>query len=47
MMLPSFREWRHHRRAERELEAMTDRELADLGVSRRDIPLVVRGLIRR
>ena len=34
---------RDYRRAESELEAMSDRELADLGISRHDIRHVVRG----
>ena len=38
---------RHYRRAEAELDAMSDRELADLGVSRYDISRVVRGLPHR
>ena len=42
-MLPSFREWRRLRRAERELDAMSDRDLNDLGIARVDIPDAVRG----
>ena len=34
---------RLYRRAESELQAMSDRELADLGIFRSDIPQVVRG----
>lgn len=43
MRLPSLTEWRRHRRAARELHAMSDRDLADLGVFRCDIERVVRG----
>jgi len=31
----------------RELNAYSDRELADMGLTRNDIPLVARGLLRR
>ncbi len=43
MLRTTLARWRHHRQAERELMSLTDRELADLGVSRCDIPAVVRG----
>ena len=43
MMLPSLRDWRRFRQAERELASMTDRELTDLGIARADIPDAVRG----
>ena len=46
-MFPTFAEWRRYRRAERELEAMSDRELTDLGIARPDIPRAVRGGILR
>lgn len=39
----SVAQWRNHRRECRELGAFSDRELADLGISRSDIPEVVRG----
>lgn len=47
MMLPTFQEWRRYRRAERELERFSDRDLADLGIRRDDIPAVVRGRLPR
>ena len=43
MTIPSYLEWRRLRRAERELEAHSDRDLADLGLRRCDIPAAVRG----
>lgn len=46
-MFSTFSEWRRNRRAERDLDSLSDRELADLGLSRADIPLAVRGLLRR
>ena len=39
--------WRRMRRAERELLALDDRYLKDMGISRSDIPNAVRGLQRR
>lgn len=38
--------WRNHsrqRKAENELARLSDRELADLGIFRADIPSVIRG----
>ena len=35
------------RKARRELNAMTDRELSDLGIARAEIPAVLRGEINR
>ena len=43
MLSDYFARRRAYRRAERELEAMSDRELSDLGIFRADIPRVVRG----
>ena len=43
MLRTNLARWRHYRRAEREMMSLTDRELADLGVARCDIPAVVRG----
>jgi uncharacterized protein YjiS (DUF1127 family) len=37
-----FQEWRHYGTAVRELSALNDRELADLGISRSDIDWVAR-----
>ena len=34
--------WRRYRQSIRELSRLTDRELADLGISRHEIPVVVR-----
>ena len=45
--MPFYRHWRLFRRAERELATLSDRELDDVGLSRGDIPLAVRGLLRR
>jgi uncharacterized protein YjiS (DUF1127 family) len=45
-MLTSFirlvRKWRKYEEAVRELAALNDRELADMGITRSDIPRVVR-----
>jgi uncharacterized protein YjiS (DUF1127 family) len=37
-----YREWAEIRNAEAELSAFSDRELDDLGISRADIPYLVR-----
>ncbi|RWM75552.1 MULTISPECIES: DUF1127 domain-containing protein [Mesorhizobium] len=42
----SFRDYRAHRMAERTLAAMDDAFLRDIGISRSEIGLVVRGLKR-
>ncbi|RWL22625.1 MAG: DUF1127 domain-containing protein [Mesorhizobium sp.] len=42
----SFRDYRAHRMAERTLAAMDDVFLRDIGISRSEIGLVVRGLKR-
>lgn len=42
-LLDGFKAWRQRREAEAELERLTDRELADIGVSRADIYAAVRG----
>lgn len=47
MMIPSYLEWRRVRRAERRLEAMSERDLTDIGLTRAEIPLAVRGELRR
>ena len=41
-LLAGFAGWMQRRRAEAELRALTDRELADIGLSRGDIPYVLR-----
>ncbi len=35
-------EWRSYRRTIRELSALSNRELTDLGISRSDIPFIAR-----
>mgnify|MGYP003694224327 CR=1 FL=1 len=42
-MLVRFRLWQRTRRAERELLALDDRLLKDIGICRTDIPDAVRG----
>jgi len=42
-MLVKFRHWKRTRRAERELLALDDRLLKDIGICRTDIPHAVRG----
>jgi uncharacterized protein YjiS (DUF1127 family) len=42
MILARFANWRRYRQTFRELEALNDRELADLGLGRRDIRAVAR-----
>jgi uncharacterized protein YjiS (DUF1127 family) len=37
-----FKEWRSYRRTVAELSALSNRELADLGISRSDIMFVAR-----
>ena len=38
----SFQSWRRYRQTTAELNRLTQRELADLGLSRADIPAVAR-----
>lgn len=42
----SFNRWRLYRRTCNELNAMTERELGDLGIARGDIPAVARRAVR-
>jgi len=42
-LLAGFAGWMQRRRAEAELRSLTDRELADIGLVRVDIPFVMRG----
>jgi uncharacterized protein YjiS (DUF1127 family) len=42
VILSSFRQWRRSRETARQLEALTDRELSDIGLPRGDIPQAVR-----
>jgi uncharacterized protein YjiS (DUF1127 family) len=41
-VLAQFSSWRARRSAEAELSALSDRELADIGLTRQEIPAVVR-----
>jgi uncharacterized protein YjiS (DUF1127 family) len=41
-MLESFKSWRERRAAERELSRLSERELADIGLTRQGIPEAVR-----
>jgi uncharacterized protein YjiS (DUF1127 family) len=41
-LLTQFRTWRARRAAEMELSGLSDRELADIGLTRQEIPVVVR-----
>jgi uncharacterized protein YjiS (DUF1127 family) len=41
-IIGKFKEWRSYRRTVRELSALSNRELADLGINRADIPFVAR-----
>ncbi|MDE0050740.1 MAG: DUF1127 domain-containing protein [Rhodospirillales bacterium] len=43
----AVRNWQERHRARRELESLTDRELADIGISRGCIDAAVRGTIVR
>ena len=42
-VIGSFSKWRNYRRTVSELNALSNRELDDLGISRGDIPFVARG----
>jgi uncharacterized protein YjiS (DUF1127 family) len=50
-MLTSFirfvQNWRQYGETVRELSSLNDRELADLGISRSDIPQIAREQVRR
>ena len=37
-----YKDWRSYRRTVNELSALSNRELADLGISRGDIPFIAR-----
>lgn len=41
-VLVQLMRWRERRAAEAELSALSDRELADIGLTRQEIPVVVR-----
>ena len=42
-LLSALKQRRNYNRAQNELDRLSDRELADLGIYRADIPSVVRG----
>ena len=42
-VIGSYKNWRNYRRTINELNALTTRELNDLGIARCDIPAVARG----
>lgn len=42
-----FRAWRDYERSVSELSRLDDRELADIGISRSEIPAVARAAVRR
>lgn len=46
-LLAAFARRAEIRKLTRELEAMSDHDLADIGISRADIPRVARGELRR
>ena len=45
-VIRSFNNWRNFRHTVRELNALTNRELDDLGINRGDIPFVAKGSSR-
>lgn len=45
-LLHAYRKWRAYRRDLDELSALDDRALADIGISRSDIPAVAAGIMR-
>jgi uncharacterized protein YjiS (DUF1127 family) len=42
VILSSLRQWRRSRETARQLAALTDRELSDIGLTRGDIPQAAR-----
>jgi uncharacterized protein YjiS (DUF1127 family) len=42
-----YRAWRSYERSMHELSRLDDRELADIGISRSEIPAVAWGAVRR
>jgi uncharacterized protein YjiS (DUF1127 family) len=42
-----FRRWNRYNTTKRELDLLTDRELADLGIMRSDIPRIARDTVSR
>ncbi len=45
-LLHAYRKWRAYRKNLEELSALDDRTLADIGITRADIPAVAAGAIR-
>ncbi|GIL01597.1 MAG: hypothetical protein BroJett030_14960 [Alphaproteobacteria bacterium] len=41
-IIGKYREWRAYRRTVNELNALSNRELNDLGINRADIPFIAR-----
>lgn len=46
-LIRMYRAWRNYERSMSELTRLDDRELADIGISRAEIPVVARGARRR
>ena len=46
-LISLFRRWRNYERSVRELSRLNDRELADIGLNRSEIPAVARAAARR
>ena len=44
-LVRSYKSWRRYRETVNELNRLSHRELADLGIARTDIPTVARGTI--
>ncbi len=42
-VIGSYKKWRNYRRTVAELNALSNRELDDLGINRGDIPFIARG----
>jgi len=46
-LIRAYRSWRNYERSLRELSQLGDRELADIGITRAEIPAVAWGAKRR
>ena len=46
-LIHAYRNWRNYERSMSELSRLDDRELADIGISRAEIPAVAWGAKRR
>ena len=44
-MFTKFKKYLHKRQTRRELEKLTDKELADIGISRANINLIVKDIV--